>query len=1052
MYSQGDEEAFILDYFYGKRPGRFLEIGAYDPFKCSNTRALVERGWGGVYVEPSSPCMASFEAEYGTNQDIQLIGVCVGERDGTTTFLDSNSDANSTMFESEAKVCTERLGSQFERVEKTVVTVQTLLGMCEPARFDFLTIDTEGNCLEILQQFDFAQIGCQLVCVEWAGRDIEAYRSYFAKAGFEKIFQNGESLIYGLPRQTFAQVAPASETLVSVLVPVHNSSRYLKETIDSLRAQTYKDIEIVLVDDGSKDDSLQILEWFAARDARIVVLPRFEKNLGVVEARNTLLYNARGAYIAWNDSDDVSKPDRIEKQVAFLRDNPQFGAVGTGIVYADEKLAPVSAEDYPADPERQAVDPYLCCATLMARRQAAGDAGRFRRVFSIGGEDGDWLLKMADRHKITNIPDHLYIYRRHQSSLTHNRTHTAGVVRLGMFARAAARVRRQGKDDPVNLLVVPRLLEQLGSRELLRNTDFSTDEIVTALSRAMVGDAPTLSIGHVLLPEGDWLRRLIGSYSEQTFQSFEVLLAVPGSKAESIKAIVEKYGDMVRVVQFDGAPERAWSALIEAARGSYFVFAPAWSKLPKWRVHLTARTVISHRGGAALLRRRRNWRFQAVGPSNSIERKDLEQGTWIGLVVERDRALALLGTGSGELPVAYVEYDFYNHNVITWLFRHIAMARRIQRQAGLWKLAEAIAHRVLLPRFAATVIGRRIVASSALSRMRAALASTFGVGAPGRVRFPIDYKAAEAQAVLKVAVYESWNDFEESLYYATPQHSGLWGGVMFAPADRLQKPDFALILNTPAQPKITVDLPASRIWFAVGEPPTQTHRMIHEGQGEGTVVLTCDPELGRLTGGRSRYEYTPVATRTWHVKRSIDDLANAPAPDKPKRLSWITSNTAALEGHRKRLAFLEVLKAHVDFDLYGRGFTPVDDKWDAIAPYRYSIAFENTVAPLYFTEKIMDCFVCMTVPFYYGSPDITKYFPARALITIDPDDPKVLDRIRDISASEDWKERQDALAEARHLVLNTYNIYARLSKAMLKEAAGAPQPPVRLEIVRKVAL
>jgi hypothetical protein len=130
----------------------------------------------------------------------------------------------------------------------------------------------------------------------------------------------------------------------------------------------------------------------------------------------------------------------------------------------------------------------------------------------------------------------------------------------------------------------------------------------------------------------------------------------------------------------------------------------------------------------------------------------------------------------------------------------------------------------------------------------------------------------------------------------------------------------------------------------------------------------------------------------------------------------------------------------VPFDLYGRGFNPIDDKWDGIAPYRYSIAFENARTANYFSEKLMDCFVCLTLPLYYGSPEIQKYFPARSFVTIEPGDPHVAEKIRDVIASELWKERQDALQEAKWLVLYKYNMFSQVSRLMLERLKPATTP------------
>ena len=296
--------------------------------------------------------------------------------------------------------------------------------------------------------------------------------------------------------------------------------------------------------------------------------------------------------------------------------------------------------------------------------------------------------------------------------------------------------------------------------------------------------------------------------------------------------------------------------------------------------------------------------------------------------------------------------------------------------------------------------------------------------------------------VLTVAVHDNWRDFREALKLLTPHGSGRWGAVHFAPASQTTAPDFWLILNSPEN-DIVIDAPPERIWFASGEPPTKAYRPFHLGQGKGTTVLTCDPDLASLTIGEEnrRFILSPVMARTWRVKRSIDELGRSPRPDKPKTLSWVTSNTERIEGHRRRMAFLRSIQGRVSFDLYGRGFRPIYDKWEGVAPYKYSIAFENFVSPYYFTEKLMDCFVCLTLPFYFGSPQAGKFFPSRSFIIIDPDDPHVAEKITDVSKSDLWLERQSELEEARWLTLYKYNIFSQISRLMLQSLA----PPSDME-------
>jgi len=265
-------------------------------------------------------------------------------------------------------------------------------------------------------------------------------------------------------------------------------------------------------------------------------------------------------------------------------------------------------------------------------------------------------------------------------------------------------------------------------------------------------------------------------------------------------------------------------------------------------------------------------------------------------------------------------------------------------------------------------------------------------------------------------------------------------------------PDYALILNHVGPRPVLLDMPANRIWYAMGEPPTPAHRELHLAAGARSHVLTPDASLPALSvpGGRT-YEHTLCMTRTWSVKRTVDQLTGLPRPDKTATLSWVTSNLALLAGHRYRLAFLARIERELPLALYGRGFFPLQDKWDGLAPYKYSIAFENTVAPGYVTEKLFDCWVAGCLPLYYGAPDVERHFPADALIRIDPEDPHVIEKMRETVASELWRERAAAIAEARDLVLGKYNMFKSIAERMLADTSvpDTPRPqwfyPVEVE-------
>src|SRR5205823_5164972 len=147
--------------------------------------------------------------------------------------------------------------------------------------------------------------------------------------------------------------------LISVLMPTFNVRNYVEKAIKSILDQSVTDFELIVQDDGSSDTTLAVVERLAASDGRIVVAPPFETNRGLVAARNALLAMAKGRFIAWMDADDAAMPDRFAKQVAYLESNPEVGALGTAIEYADEDMIAYRTERYSADPIRQAVEPEL---------------------------------------------------------------------------------------------------------------------------------------------------------------------------------------------------------------------------------------------------------------------------------------------------------------------------------------------------------------------------------------------------------------------------------------------------------------------------------------------------------------------------------------------------------------------------------------------------------------------------------------------------------------------------------------------------------------------
>lgn len=157
-----------------------------------------------------------------------------------------------------------------------------------------------------------------------------------------------------------------------------------------------------------------------------------------------------------------------------------------------------------------------------------------------------------------------------------------------------------------------------------------------------------------------------------------------------------------------------------------------------------------------------------------------------------------------------------------------------------------------------------------------------------------------------------------------------------------------------------------------------------------------------------------------------DTLKNNGFPKKEKLISVISSNLAVSRGHINRLKFVEKLKAYYGdkIDIFGRGFNGFDDKWDILSKYKYHICIENCSELYYWTEKISDCFLAGTYPFYYGCKNLSDYFPQESFTPIDIlDFEKSKDIINEMIEKDKCETAAAALTEAKNLVLDKYNLF-----------------------------
>jgi glycosyltransferase involved in cell wall biosynthesis len=199
---------------------------------------------------------------------------------------------------------------------------------------------------------------------------------------------------------------------VSVIMGVYNCERYVAEAIESILNQTYRDFEFIIIDDKSTDRSSEIISSYAKKDRRIKVVKN-KKNLGLTRSLNIGLKIARGEFIARMDADDISRPRRLERQVAFLDKHEEIGLVSTFADIIDCNGKKIGEIKY-------ATDDATIRRRMMERNQFIHPASIFRRsVEKVGGydetfrsaQDCEFFPRIMTEFKAANLPEKLLKYR-----------------------------------------------------------------------------------------------------------------------------------------------------------------------------------------------------------------------------------------------------------------------------------------------------------------------------------------------------------------------------------------------------------------------------------------------------------------------------------------------------------------------------------------------------------------------------------------------------------------------------------------------------------------
>lgn len=211
---------------------------------------------------------------------------------------------------------------------------------------------------------------------------------------------------------------------VSVLMAVYNGATYLPAALDSVLRQSFTDFELIVIDDGSSDGAELILDRYAQRDERLVVVHR--QNQGLVPSLNQALTLARGTYLARMDGDDLSLARRFERQVQMLESQPELVAVGTMTRLIDPQgwpIKPYCRIESHEDIDRQHLmgrGGMICHPSVMMRADTVRRVGGYRAE-AMHAEDLDLFLRLAEVGRLANHREVLFEYRMQPSSIGHTK-------------------------------------------------------------------------------------------------------------------------------------------------------------------------------------------------------------------------------------------------------------------------------------------------------------------------------------------------------------------------------------------------------------------------------------------------------------------------------------------------------------------------------------------------------------------------------------------------------------------------------------------------------
>lgn len=205
---------------------------------------------------------------------------------------------------------------------------------------------------------------------------------------------------------------------VSVILPVYNGKRFIRQAVKSVFDQTFDNFELIVIDDGSTDKTFQTLSVFKDKRIRII---RNDQNLGVAKSLNIGMNVARGEYIARCDGDDINLKNRFKTQVKFLDNHQDYALVGSNVRLIDEKGKAIGMQKYPQTDQKIRKEIFIknpvSHPSVMLRRNIIKKIGGYREFFN-GAEDYDLWFRLLHLGKLYNLSGYLVKRRIHSQVVT----------------------------------------------------------------------------------------------------------------------------------------------------------------------------------------------------------------------------------------------------------------------------------------------------------------------------------------------------------------------------------------------------------------------------------------------------------------------------------------------------------------------------------------------------------------------------------------------------------------------------------------------------------